>query len=182
MKTIRTIPIDLQVVSLKKFLQNIGRSKIDRELFEYTTQISIPEGFPSAGEPGESQYERRIIKMVGGDPTEAALVTLLSQVRLRDLYKGKLTDAVETAVVNSYERFGTPRFLVRLSPRLWLVADPDDFHLYSNGNKTMLVNFHNLRNFAYSMSRITEEKVIEVISQTSTLSKEEIEKLVRKYV
>lgn len=79
--------------------------------------------------------------------------------------KSNLQEMIENVAVESAMEMGRADHLVRLSPRTWLLANPDDFTIISNGTDIVLACTHPRRNITVKVSRLDYKALSSLVSE-----------------
>lgn len=82
-------------------------------------------------------------------PIKNQLVSQLEETQL--IFEGLRT--VQEAAIRSMHEMGAPKVMVRISTRLWLLANPDDFRIFDRNGKVVLVCLHPKRNLLIRLLR-----------------------------
>jgi hypothetical protein len=174
------VGFNVKFVTFKEFLDAVATVNIKFNVQHYNCQI----GTTSFEEDGRAEevdlYSRRAVTLIRGHVADVALASLMPQLTLKFLFKRDLVEMVEEAAINSVENYGLPTHVVRLAPRYWMIANPEDFKLLKNGNSVALVCYAPNKNFAGRIDRMLEADFVKWAKQVAPeMSEEEIVKNAR---
>ena len=147
MKNIKSINGVVERISFGEFIKKKVRV---HPTYSDTAQSNVLIGHVYDKDNGEEAIYKRMatkIETVGvyqrpNNPYKAFALSF-TKSETCSLIKVVLTtpdlEAVEGEIVNCMRDFGLPQYLVRLSPRKWILANAEDFLLYTNGARAELV-------------------------------------------
>jgi hypothetical protein len=147
----------ISFVTLQEFLNHVPSKLADSREVEFNTMESLSVSAWVSADPfleDTAFYKRRISKLVRGNPYKVAKSTLLRQKKPKKVYLDSNTEeALDRALTEHVEQMGTPQFFVRLSPRTWFVANPQDFQFVTDGKRGALLCFARNRCKIYKIEK-----------------------------
>ncbi len=172
---INTVCGRTQLISMKNFIKKLNILICEDGFAKFSTSIKGIYGGPvSADEETpcfDSFYVRKITKIIEGDKDDIVSSGIISQSTLTERFKDSLYDMAEDIAIDYFNEFGTLQYIVNIAPRLWMVANTDDFTVYTNKDNTKwgVSLFASHRAVVYSVSKITQK-------QADKMAQEYIEK------
>lgn len=170
-KSIFTFGGELEIITLKEFLKRVQVAEIkehkkafNTQIKSYTPYIIEEEGVVHIEE--ECLYSRRLAYLSSLTPSNAAQIALGLQAHHGMVFYHNPVEMLEDAIIQHLEFFGDSKYAVRIAPRMWMIADPDDFMLYcvsSNVNVYALACLYEARTFVKEVSRITAKEVLKMV-------------------
>jgi len=105
-------------------------------------------------------YERCQSKLVKGNYYDILENGLLLQTKRAIVFKKGALELFEDLCLASLIEFGESRYLVRLAPRTWLIADPQDYKIYVDEKKEKfaIANMARVRGIVHEFLRVTEDE------------------------
>jgi hypothetical protein len=164
MKPTNTAAGSIQTISFKKFLELVPIRRDDSDLYQFNTCLGYSDFNDTES---DSTYVRTAIYLSKLDEMEICKIHLVSQAKFSYWLKRNLEEMVEDAAIASLERYGVPSYLVRISPRTWLIADPNDFVRVVGKLGNGLACYQKQRTLLFKISHNTEESVLSAIANSS---------------
>lgn len=186
MKSIPTTQFTLKFISFDKFAPLIPVEGTGNELVvDDHVQVTVLEGYGLEQLVGTAEYGDSMYKMLAcklRKANEENMIELLRQdlftyLKQEIMWKGNFYDIVEEMALNSANNFGEPEYAIRVAPRTWMLAKPDDFKIMQLEDKVCLTPTNSNKNVLYNVQRISEEEVKEA---SDVILKEARKKLKRK--
>lgn len=132
----------LKVITLAEFLRNVPK-KVTAPNEHYVNIATLDRGTDSVN---QREYYLKNVNTDGRLFVESMFEEIEKQFPDFGFFEGYEQEHIHEAAANSAMEMGTPSCLVRLAPRIWMVANPQDFVLYQGiantdnvPNKAMLV-------------------------------------------
>lgn len=167
MKTINGPLQSINVLTLKKFLDNVKVKEVGNtaDLFQFNTLVDYEDVNSLTGDQtivGETDsLYRRASMYLFPENSDHYKNQLAEQSRTSTWFKRDLKDIVEDLVVLHATEFGYDPVLVLVSPRVWLLANPEDFRIIKNERGyTGLACYSHCRSFLVQISKIEESTVL----------------------
>ena len=163
----------VEVITFDKFLSIIPVRSTESDT--YSHYVFAGANFdPILGIGQDISHSIRTHLTLSDGPLNAVLKQfLLTQAFIARQLPRSLMEMVEEAVVKHMEQMGQSKYLVRVGPRKWLVANPTDFQIIFNETGAALACLCPARTVVNIVERLTEtERVILDWPRTSKLAYE----------
>lgn len=112
-----------------------------------------------------AEYVRKITHLAPGDAPKVLLNQIYGTCEITHLYKDDLTKMIEDQTAELCVNFGDPTHLVHLNSRTWLIANPDDFKVYTSDKGTGLANLFPIKNRIVIIDKITQVQLDAAIAK-----------------
>lgn len=92
--------------------------------------------------------------------------SLIPQCGVQRLFMKDIRMLAEEACIKSIENYGVPTCLVQLAPRLYLVANPEDWRIYqSTDGKRAICGTERVRNIIVNIDRMTQVEADKAVKE-----------------
>jgi hypothetical protein len=148
----------LKPISFKKFLELVPIKEATKSTYWFNQKV---DSIYDLAQPDDSlvvqdhNYIRCVVHL--SENFDSLKKDLFTHTTILRVFKYPIFEMAENGAVESLIRSGNPEYLVRVSPRAWLIANPNDFALVKHGDATALACYFKNRSLLYVVERTTEE-------------------------
>ena len=166
MNNIKNVAGILKTITLDKFIDLLSVMPTDESVFvPYNARINSCSGVSFEGDEDVATYQRRISPLV--ESKQELINTLISNIGLGHMFYSDVRTISEDLVIRNLEGYGSPEYFVKISDRVWMVANIEDFRIWEHkttGLKSLGVLAPSL-SVAWKISKITVKEADEIAKQ-----------------
>ncbi len=153
---------DIKLISMEKFIKKLNVLTCEHDYMEFNACVGYDED-----NSYQSNYVRKIIKITEGNRYDIVSSGIAIQSTVTNLFKNSIDVMAEETSVKYLEEYGLAEYFVNIAPRLWMVANTDDFIVYTNKDNTKwgVACTASCRSVIYSVSKITQKQADKIAEE-----------------